>query len=340
MKKRFVCRGIIFLILLTGLLGSCGNKEKQEILIEGKTMGTFFHIKVVTSKGTGKLEEKIKQRLKEINRSMSTFDPDSEISRFNRISDTETCFPVSQDFMNVMTVAAELYRVTEGAWDGTVDPLVNLWGFGRKTKKDGLPEAGEIQAVLLHVGFHLIEISAQGLRKTDPAVTLDLASIAKGYGVDAVAKVIAESGIKDFLVEIGGEIYASGLRLDGKKWRIGINRPKTDAAFDDVYKAADLHNKGFATSGDYRNFFMMDGKRYSHVIDPRTGYAVSNRVVSASVIAETCTFADGLATALMVMGAEKGTELVSRLANVECLIITEEADGSLKDHGSKGFEMQ
>lgn len=335
-----MCRGIVCLTLLTALLGSCGNKEKREVLIEGKTMGTFFHIKVITSESTGKLEEKIKLRLKEINRSMSTYDPDSEISRFNRISDTETRFPLSQDFMNVMTVSAELYRLTEGAWDGTVDPLVNLWGFGRKGKKQGLPESGEIEALLPHIGFHLIEISAQGLRKTDPAVTLDLASIAKGYGVDQVAKVIAESGITDFLVEIGGEIYASGLRLDGKKWRIGINRPKADADFDDVYKALDLHNKGFATSGDYRNFFMMDGKRYSHVLDPRTGYAVSNRVVSASVIADTCTFADGLATALMVMGAEKSLELVNRLENVECLIITEEEDGTLKNHGSKGFEMQ
>ncbi|MEZ4524538.1 MAG: FAD:protein FMN transferase [Desulfobacterales bacterium] len=335
MGKKTVCL-VIFAVLLAG----CGTREKQEVLIEGKTMGTFFHIKVVTSERTGKLEEKISQRLKEINRSMSTYDPDSEISRFNRISDTESIFPISQDFMNVMKVAAELWRVTQGAWDGTVDPLVNLWGFGRRAKRQGLPEPSEIQALLPHIGFHLIEILPAGLRKTDPAVTLDLASIAKGYGVDEVAKVIAESGIKDFLVEIGGEIYASGLRLDGKKWRIGINRPKTDAAFDEVYKVAELHNKGFATSGDYRNFFLMDGKRYSHVIDPRTGFAVSNHVVSASVTADTCTFADGLATALMVMGAEKSLELASRLENVECLVITEEPDGSLKDHFSKGFERQ
>ncbi len=339
MKKHCICKGIVCLALLTALGAGCGSK-KQEVLIEGKTMGTAFHIKVVTSERTGELEEKIKQRLKEINRSMSTFDPDSEISRFNRISDTETRFPVSQDFMNVMTVAAELYSMTEGAWDGTVDPLINLWGFGRKEKKHRVPESEEIQALFPHIGFHLIEISANTLRKTDPGVTLDLASIAKGYGVDQVARVIAESGIKDFLVEIGGEIYASGLRLDGKKWRIGINRPKTDAAFDDVYRTSDLQDKGFATSGDYRNFFLMDGKRYSHVIDPRTGYAVSNHVVSASVIADTCTFADGLATALMVMGAEKSLELVNALKNVECLVITEEPDGSLKDHLSKGFEMQ
>lgn len=339
MKKHCIRKGIVWLAFFV-LLIACGNKERHEILMEGKTMGTFFHIKVVTSEGTGKLEKKISQRLKEINRSMSTYDPDSEISRFNRIKDTETRFPVSQDFMNVMTVAADLYRLTGGAWDGTLDPLVNLWGFGRSAKKQGLPESGEIEALLPHIGFHLIEISENSLRKTDPAVTLDLASIAKGYGVDQVAKVIADSGIKDFLVEIGGEIYASGLRLDGKKWRIGINRPKTDAAFDEVYRVSDLHNKGFATSGDYRNFFLKDGKRYSHVIDPLTGYAVSNRVVSASVIADTCTFADGLATALMVMGAEKSIELVNGLENVECLIITEEADGSLKDHFSKGFEVQ
>jgi len=339
MRKHCIFRKIVCIVLFA-LLMACGNKEKQEVLIQGKTMGTTFHIKVVTSESTGKLEGKINERLREISRSMSTFDPDSEISRFNRISDTQTLFPVSQDFMNVVKVAAELYRLTEGAWDGTVDPLVNLWGFGRKAKKQDLPEAGEIERLLLHIGFHLIEISGNSLRKIDPAVTLDLASVAKGYGVDQVAKVIAETGISDFLVEIGGEIYASGLRPDGKKWRIGINRPKPDAASDAVYRVSDLYNQAFATSGDYRNFFMKDGKRYSHVIDPRSGYAVSNRVVSASVIADTCTFADGLATALMVMGAEKGTELVSSLKNAECLIITEEPDGSLKDFFSDGFEMK
>ncbi|MGD8264423.1 MAG: FAD:protein FMN transferase, partial [Desulfobacterales bacterium] len=164
-------------------------------------------------------------------------------------------------------------------------------------------------------------------------------SIAKGYGVDQLADVIRKEGYQNYLVEIGGEVFASGYRKDGKLWRIGINRPQIDAAFDDVYKVVDLHNKAFATSGDYRNFFVVDGMRYSHIIDPRTGYPVSNGVVSATIISETCTFADGLATAIMVMGADKGLELVNRIDGTEGLIIIEKQDGGLVPHHSKGFEV-
>ncbi|MEE4355469.1 MAG: FAD:protein FMN transferase [Desulfococcaceae bacterium] len=328
----------IAILLFSVLLTACGNPQKKEVLIQGRTMGTFYHVKIITSDSTEKTEEKIRKRLEEINRSMSTYDKESEISRFNRIQDTETKFRISQDFMNVMQVAEKLYRLTGGAWDGSIDPLINLWGFGRAGLKQEVPEKDEIQKGLSRTGFHHIEISPEGwLRKKIPEITLDLASIAKGYGVDQVGKVIAETGIRDYLVEIGGEIYASGLRADGKQWRVGINRPKPDAAFDDIYKVLRLRDKGFATSGDYRNFFMKEGIRYSHVLDPRNGYAVSNRVVSASVIADTCTFADGLATALMVLGPEKSLELVRGLENTECLLIREKEDGSLEDFSSPGF---
>ncbi len=134
-------------------------------------------------------------------------------------------------------------------------------------------------------------------------------------------------------------MFASGYRTDGKQWRIGINRPKTGAAFDDVYKVVELQNRGFATSGDYRIFFVVDGIRYAHIIDPRTGYPISNKVVSVTIIAGTCAFADGLATAIMVLGAEKGIDLINRLDEVEGLIIVERKDGSLADFYSKGFKV-
>ena len=169
-------------------------------------------------------------------------------------------------------------------------------------------------------------------------MTLDLASIAKGYGVDQVAEIVRQAGFNNYLVEIGGEIAASGKRRDGKWWRIGINRPRKEANFNDVYKAVDLRNKAFATSGDYRNFFEIEGVRYSHVIDPRTGYPVSNGIVSVSIIAPNCTVADGLATAVMVMGPEKGLNLINHLEDVEGLIIIEKTDGSLYEHPSAGFE--
>ncbi len=329
----------ILLLLLSG----CGNTGKQEVQIQGHTMGTTFNVKVVTEgkKELPELAERINRRLREINASMSTYDPDSEISRFNQLAETDTPFPVSEDFLAVMAVSKQLYDLTGGAWDGTLDPLINLWGFGRTGQKDELPDPAEIAAVLPRVGFRHIERTPEGaLVKKRVDVTLDLASIAKGFGVDQVAGVVADSGYTDFLVEIGGEIYAAGVRPDGKPWRIGINRPDPAAGFAEVYKVATLRNRAFATSGDYRNFFMADGKRYSHVLDPRTGYAVANGVVSASVIAGTCTFADGLATALMVMGPEKGLALVNRLKDVECLIIVTSADGTLTDHASEGFRAE
>ncbi|MBT8363399.1 MAG: FAD:protein FMN transferase [Deltaproteobacteria bacterium] len=155
--------------------------------------------------------------------------------------------------------------------------------------------------------------------------------------MDQVSELVAAAGYKNYLVEIGGEVYAAGLRPDGQRWRVGINRPQKDAAFNAVYRVVSLFNQAFATSGDYRNFFEINGVRYSHVIDPRSGYPVSNGVVSVSIIADNCTLADGLATAIMVMGAEKGIRLVDRLSNVEAFIVVEASDGSLADFSSQGF---
>jgi thiamine biosynthesis lipoprotein len=191
---------------------------------------------------------------------------------------------------------------------------------------------------LSEVGFNNIEISTDHyLVKKKASIFLDLASIAKGYGVDQVAALIRDNGINNFLVEIGGEVFASGFRKDGKKWRIGINRPQENAPYNQVYKVVDIHDKGFATSGDYRNFFEVHRKRFSHIIDPRNGYPVDNGVVSVSILADTCTFADGLATAVMVLGDKKGIDLVNQLESTECFIVTQTKNGALVDHYSKGF---
>ena len=201
-----------------------------------------------------------------------------------------------------------------------------------------VPQKREIEDRLANVGFDKIEISEQGyLAKRNPLVRLDLGSIAKGYGVDQVAEVIRKNGINNFLVEIGGEVYASGYKIDGGYWVVGINMPDKDALIDDIYKTVRLKNKALATSGDYRNFFGQKGAFYSHVIDPKTGYPVKNEIVSVSVVADDCTFADGLATAIMVAGHEKGIELVEKLPGVECFIVIKDKDGKLTDYFSKGF---
>ena len=332
----------IFIITIALCLLSSGCDGKQEHLIQGRTMGTTYHIRVVTGffQGVSGLREKIERRLVEINTAMSTYQKDSEISRFNELNQTGTKFKISEDFYLVMKTAHAIHRLSEGAWDGTVNPLVDLWGFGRGGAKNKIPLDTEISALLSDIGFENIEVLDDGfLIKKRADVTLDLSSIAKGYGVDQIADAIRKEGFQNYLVEIGGEVFASGYRKDGGLWRIGINRPQTGAAFDEVYKVVNLYNRAFATSGDYRNFFVVDGIRYAHIIDPRSGYPISNRVVSVTIIADTCTYADGLATAIMVMGSTRGIELIDRLDRVEGLIVVEQLDGSLDDFYSKGFKV-
>ena len=335
-KKCIKTTVICFLLLL---LAGCG--VKKELQLSGKTMGTTYHIEVVTwyFKNLAGLKVKIDRRLEEINKSMSTFIKDSEISRFNAFNNTKEKFYASDDLLYVLTAAQYLYELTEGAWDGTIKPIEKLWGFGGSEIKKSIPEKKEIKKLLPDTGFNLIEISENRyIIKKKASISLDLASIAKGYAVDQIAALIRINGMKNFLVEIGGEVYASGFRKDARPWRVGINRPQKDAPCDQVYKVVTLHDRALATSGDYRNFFEIDGKRYSHVFDPRTGYPVTNGVVSVSIVADRCILADGLATAVMVLGHKKGLELVNRLDQVECLIVVQGKDGSLTDYYSKGWE--
>jgi thiamine biosynthesis lipoprotein len=334
MKKNIYVTVIFFLVLL---FAGCGIQN--EVAFSGKTMGTVYHIKIVTGffDNTEDLKHKVEMKLEDINNSMSTYRKNSEISRFNALDRIGEKFYVSDDFLHVMTVAQNIYQLTGGAWDGTIKPLVNLWGFGNSKNKKRIPSKSEIQVILPDIGFNHIEISPDRyLLKRKASISLDLASIAKGYAVDQVAMLIRTNGIENFLVEIGGEVYASGLRKDGKQWKIGINRPQIDAPCDQVFKILTLKDKAFATSGDYRNYFEIDGKRFSHILDPKNGYPVTNGVVSVSIISDTCTFADGLATAVMVLGPEKGLDLVNSLDSTECLIVVQK-NGALTEYYSKGF---
>lgn len=318
-------------------LSGCGPVETD---IRGETMGTTYSIKIMTGRlsRTGHLSGLVDARLEEINASMSTFIDESEISKFNAIVENEPFTP-SADFLEVMQVAMDIHKLSGGAWDGSLDPLVTLWGFGRDRQKELLPSPKAIEASLSLVDFRRISISSDGkLLKNDSRLTIDLASIAKGYGVDAIAVLLKAQGYEDFLIEIGGEIFASGKRNKNSPWRVGINTPSSSAGIGQVHKVLSVEGRGVATSGDYRNYFVSEGHTYSHILDPRTGYPVTNGVVSASVIAETCAFADGLATALMVMGPDSGMELVEQLTNVEALIIVRSEDGEFKEIASSAFK--
>ncbi|MBF0451736.1 MAG: FAD:protein FMN transferase [Candidatus Magnetomorum sp.] len=327
-------------LMLVFLLFLPGCKDQQEYLLTGKTMGTIYHIKYHAGVlfDHQALRTAIEEKLKMINQSMSTFDPTSEISVFNKTSQTQKAMSISDEFYQVLMQANALYQMTEGSWDGTVKPLVNLWGFGHTSHPKEKPTRQDIQKCLESVGFHHISITDHVIEKKHPDVQLNLASIAKGFGVDIVATVLDHFAVRQYLVEIGGEVFARGNKINGDPWRVGINRPKLQSALDDVYYALPLKDKAIATSGDYRNYFLEGNTRYSHVIDPKTGYPVNNGVVSVSVIANNCTFADGLATALMVMDVKKALILVNQLPDTECFLIKENQSKDGFDHYySEGF---
>jgi len=335
--KKFI---ILFYILSILLLAGCGMKK--EVRFAGRTMGTTYHVTVISGyfNTPSRLDTKIVRRLEEINQSMSIYLANSEISRFNAMRRTDDPIKMSYDFLHVMIIARNLFAMTKGCWDGTVRPLVDLWGFSKPTVQQVLPPDEKIKQALEQIGFERIQIDEDGyLSKKNDTLGLDLGSIAKGYAVDQIAELIRADGWADFLVEIGGEVYASGLRKDRRQWKVGVNLPDKNAAYNQVYKVVNLKDGAMATSGDYRNFFELGQKRYSHVIDPRNGYPVNNGIVSVSIITDTCTLADGLATAIMVMGRKKGLELVNRLDGVECLIVIKEQKAGLIDYFSSGFKL-
>jgi thiamine biosynthesis lipoprotein len=327
------------LILLLALAAAACSPRADRRL-EGRTMGTTYHATVVTGAGglPDGLQGRMDRRLDEVNVQLSTWIEDSEINRFNRFGEVGVEFPISDDFLKVMTEARRVHDLSGGAWDGTVNPLVLLWGFGSPGAALSPPSPEAVAAALERVGFDKIEIRESGaLVKHEAGVTVDLSSIAKGYGVDVVGQLLRDEGLTEFLVEIGGEVLAAGVRRDGRPWRVGINRPSPEAEPDEVWKVVALRDAALATSGDYRSYVLEGGRRRSHVMDPRTGEPVANGVVSVSVFAPTCTLADGLATAVMVMGPDAGLEMIENLDGVETLVVVERSGGFLEEHRSSGF---
>jgi thiamine biosynthesis lipoprotein len=332
--------GIVLVFLFSVWIGVVGCSREAEIRWSGKTMGTTYHITVVAGSRIKEsdLRDAAEAELEAVNRSMSVHLPDSEISRFNSLNSVEESFAVSERFQNVLEVSRNLFDGTGGAWDGTVLPLVRLWGFNTR-EQTPIPSPEDIDRLLPHIGFSHIQFVEPGhIRKDLASLNLDLSSVAKGYGVDRVASVLRSWGIRRFLVEIGGEVFASGEKSPGKPWRVGINTPERNAPVDQVATVVELRDKALATSGDYRNYREVDGRFFSHILDPRTGRPTSNGVISVSVLADSCALADGLATALMVMGPEKGLKLVGSLNGVECLILVRGRNGTIVTHASGGFK--
>lgn len=303
---------LFFFYLFVNMVGCDTAKESQEpVTLAGSTMGTSYLVKIgYLSPGiSGKnLQTAINTELEKINDQMSTYRPLSEISRFNH-SPSHQWFPVSQNTAYVVETALEIHKKTKGAFDITVYPLVKLWGFGPEAKKKKIPSLNEIADLKKISDSRYLEVrsSPPALRKLHQELQIDLSAIAKGFAVDRIAALLKQHGIENFLVEIGGEIKAEGKKKDGSTWLVGVERPSSGKR--QIQELIELQNRSLASSGDYRNFYKQEGKRYSHVIDPRTGQPVTHNLASVTVITHECIRADAWATALMVLGAEEGLSL-------------------------------
>ena len=260
----------------------------------------------------GALKKDIDGRLDDINAKMSTYAADSELSKINRAGAGQW-LPISEELYRMIQQAHIISVASHGAFDITVGPLVNLWGFGPPGRPQHIPDEQTIKSVMAITGYQKIHLqeSPRTIRKDMDAIYLDLSGIAKGYAVDAVAALLEQAALKDYMVEIGGEVRARGQNAGGEYWRIGIEKPATDERA--VKQVIHLKDTGMATSGNYRNFYDMDGTRYSHIIDPATGKPVVQQLASVTVLDEACIVADAWATALFVLGPDKGMQLVQTL---------------------------
>jgi len=311
-------------------------------------MGTSYSIILVDhlrSVELGKVKEAVEAELASLNAILSIWDSESEITRLNSLHSTAP-IPVSVPLKRVISAALEISEQTVGAFDPTVKPLMDYWGFGKRddlhTEKNngrGGYTSLSLEKTMEWIGWEKVQLTHASVVKIDPKVQFDLSAIAKGYGVDAVAQVIRSLGFTHFLVEIGGEIVASGSNPDGKPWQIGIEWPGDDSVpGSNIFQTLELSEKALATSGDYRNFrFRTDGTRYSHLIDPRTGMPVESNIASVSVLADSCMKADAIATALFVMGLEESLQWLENQPDLEALFILHDPDQMFVTYSTPHF---
>ena len=334
---------IIFILLLWCI--SCSNQPSQ-IELSGFTMGTTYNIKIIPEKdsilSTKLIKQNIDSVLISVNYQMSTYLFDSEITQFNNHEST-TSFTVSNDFSLVVERALHWSKLTDGAFDITIVPLLYLWGFGPGQASelgDIFPEEHAVQKRRTHVGYEKLTTNKYYLQKKDPFIKIDLNAIAKGFGVDAVYSFLESIGMNNIMVEIGGEVRTKGENRKNEPWMIAVETPDLESVGSKTISwALPLESKAMATSGDYRNYYEIDGIRYSHEIDPRTGYPAQTGVASATVVATNCMDADALATALIIMGAESGLQFIEKLDGVEAFLILREGNDNYRTIKSSGMKI-
>jgi thiamine biosynthesis lipoprotein len=320
---------VLLWISITGCFPS-NNSGKSEVLLQGRTMGTTYNIKVVSTLEqieALKLQDKIDLALKQVNKEMSTYIPDSEISLFNQ-SNAGEVFEISPGFTRVLKESIRLGELSEGKLDITVGPLVNLWGFGPELRPEKVPSESVIATTLARVGLNKLHLVGNQLSKDISNLYVDLSTTAKGYGVDIVAELIEANGFSNYLVEIGGEMRLKGFKHTGELWAIAIEKPILDHSGEHrgVQQIVIPKDNAVATAGDYRNYFEADGQRFSHIIDPATGKPINHNLVSVTVVHPSSMTADGLSTTLMVMGTEQGMAFAVK-NNLAALFISKTEHG-------------
>ena len=323
---------LIFLVF-TVLVAACSTQKSSYFVSDGFIQGTTYHIIYKYKTSLGRL---IDNQLHRFDTSLSAYIPESTISRVNNNQITETNDTL---FLNCVRRALEISEITGGAMDITVSPLVNAWGFGF-SKKEHINQQ-LIDSLKQFCGYRKLKIEGNRIIKSDPRIQLNANCLAQGQSVDFIAEMFESMGISDYMVEIGGEVRASGLNSHGQTWRIGVDRPIDDTTASlnrELQEIVALENRSLSTSGNYHKFFVENGVKYSHTINPATGYPVQSNLLSASIAGPDCITTDALATACMVLGTEAAAAMCDTLPGIDYYLIYSDSAGEFKTLISKGFE--
>lgn len=318
-------------MIFTVSLFSCSKPEY--FTNDGTVYSSSYHIVYENPDGVD-LQKQIEEKFRELTKIFSTFEKESVISKVNKNE------PVVLDkyFINCFNKAQEVSRISDGAFDITVAPMVNAWGFGF-TKREKITD-GLIDSLKAITGYQTVKLVDGKIIKQHPNTMLDMSALSPGYTSDLIGEFLAGKGCKNYLVDIGGEVVAKGVNAKGKTWSVGISEPKDDKMFgsDEIHAVVHLDGKGLATSGNYRNFYIEDGVKYAHTIDPKTGYPVQHSLLSSTVLANDCITADAFATAFMVVGLEKGIEIAKHVPGLEVYFIYADSTGTNKTYYSDYFK--
>lgn len=324
---------IYFALFTILLLSACQGKKSEYLKISGFAQGTTYHITYENSNNEDYSTD-IESILKAFDQSLSTYDSTSIVSRVNN---NDLNVEADDWFVDVFNKSAEVNSLSGGAFDITVGPVIRAWGFGNGPI--ARHDTAYIDSLLQYVGMDKVKLEGRKVIRESPGVKIDVNAIAQGYSVDVVCDFFKEKGIKNYLVEIGGEVRGKGTNAKGKFWHIGIDRPSDGnmTPGNELQAIIEINNKSLATSGNYRKFFVEDGVKYGHTIDPKTGFPARNTLLSATVVCDDCITADAWATSFMVVGVEKSKEMLSKLKGIEVYFVYSDQQGEYKIFFSEGM---